>query len=106
MVPSTKRKQGKWILARRSDAFPGIDNHERVSKVHIGDQEQLWSISKLCPLECKDLYGVGKLGIVYQGKGECLSENIMAMEFYISKLTKQMKFQEHSRIKDIVEKYA
>ena len=48
---------------------------------------------------CKDI-------LPYQGKGECLSENITAMEFYISKLTKQMKFQEHSRIKDIVEKYA
>ena len=30
----------------------------------------------------------------------------MAMKFYINELTKQTKFQEHSRIQDSVEKYA
>ena len=30
----------------------------------------------------------------------------MTMEFYINELTKQMKFQEHSRIKDSEERYA
>ena len=30
----------------------------------------------------------------------------MTMKFYINELTKQIEFQEHSRIKDSVEKYA
>ena len=32
LVLSTESKQGKWILGRLSDVFPGKDDHVRVAK--------------------------------------------------------------------------
>ena len=59
-VLSTESKRGKRILGRISDVFPGKDNHVWVAKVQIGNQEYIRPISKLCPLECKDLERVDK----------------------------------------------
>ena len=47
-------------MGRISDVFPGKDNHEQVAKFQIGDQEYIRPISKLRPLECKDLERVDK----------------------------------------------
>ena len=60
LVLSTESKREKCILGRMLDVFLGKDNHARVAKVQVGDQEYIRPISKLCPLECKDLERVDK----------------------------------------------
>ena len=48
-----------------------------------------------------------ELNVKYHGYHTFLiRRKYKAMKFYINGLTKQAKFQEHSRIKDSVEKYA
>ena len=50
LVLSPESKREKWILQRISDVFPGKENHVRVAKFRIEDQEYIRSISKLPPL--------------------------------------------------------
>ena len=70
LVLSTESKRGKWILGRISDVFPGKDNHVRVAKVQIEDQKYIRPISKLCPLECKDLERVDKPEFIKEGEND------------------------------------
>ena len=70
MVLSTESKRGKWILGRISDVFPGKDNHLRIAKVQIGDEEYIRPISKLYPLECKDLESVNNPEFMKEGEND------------------------------------
>ena len=104
LVLSTESKPGKQILGRISDVLSGKDNHVHIAKVQIGDQIYIRPISKLCSLECKTLRGLINQSL--SKKGRMIIRKYKTMKFYINGLTKQTKFQEHSRIKDSVEKYA
>ena len=70
LVLSTESKQGKWVLGRISDVFPGNDNHVRGAKVKIGGQEYIRPIFKLCPLECKDLERIDKPEFIKDGEND------------------------------------
>ena len=41
LILSAENKQGKWILGRISDVFPGKYSHVRVAQVQIGNQEHI-----------------------------------------------------------------
>ena len=56
------------IEKRISDVFPEKDNYVRVAQVQIGDQEYIRPISKLYPLECKDLERVNKPEFIKKGE--------------------------------------
>ena len=58
------------MLGRISDVFPGKDNHVQVAKGQIGDQEYIQPISKLCPLEYKDLERVDKQEFIKEGEND------------------------------------
>ena len=69
LVLSTESKQAKWILGR-TDVLPGKDNHVRVVKVQIGDQEYIRPIPKLCPFACKDVERVDKSEFNKEGESD------------------------------------
>ena len=58
------------MLGRISDVFPGKDNQIQVAKGQIGDQEYIQLISKLCPLEYKDLERVDKPEFIKEGEND------------------------------------
>ena len=70
MVLSTESKQGKWVFGRISDVFPGKDNHVQVAKVKTEGQEYIPPISKMCPIECKDLERVDKPEFIKKGEND------------------------------------
>ncbi|XP_064645117.1 uncharacterized protein LOC135498663 [Lineus longissimus] len=53
VVVSPNTPRGQWPLGRILQVLPGKDDHVRVAKVKIGDNEFLRPISRLCPLRCK-----------------------------------------------------
>ena len=57
LVLSTERNEGNGYWEEYQMCF---QENVRVAKIQIGDQEYIRPISKLCPLECKDLERVDK----------------------------------------------
>ena len=51
LVISSKTPRGHWPLGRVIEVYPGQDGHVRVPKVHVGNEELLSRITKLCQLE-------------------------------------------------------
>ena len=58
------------VWGTTSDLFPGKDNLLWVPKVQIGDQEYIRPISKLRPLECRDLERVDKPEFIKEGEND------------------------------------
>ena len=93
-------------MGRISDEFPGKDVQimYELQKFKLGIKNTFEQYLNCAPLNEKTLRGLINQSL--SKKGRMIIRNIMTMKIYVNELTKQMKFQEHSRIKDSVEKYA
>ena len=102
LVLSTESKRGKWILGRISDVLPGKNNHVRAAKLKFRIKNTLDQYQNCAPLSGKTLKELINQSLSKKGKMIITKYK----KLYINGLTKQTTFQEHSTIKDSVEKYA